>query len=284
MPRIPAFARAAAAPVLVLALAGCGAPSGGTVGTQSAAAPLTAHAHGVYAAPDGSTVLVATHNGLYDYTRDAPTLIGEANDYMGFTGDASALYASGHPGPGSSLPNPLGLMRSTDGGRTWERLSNQGLSDFHALAVTQTGVVGYDGQLKASTDLKAWTPIGDGLEPAVLTGRADTPTVLATTVEGIQRSDDAGRTWALVSGSPVIQFAALASPTMAAGIAPDGTVYTSADAGTTWKRAGKVDGRVQAMTATADASGGITVWAATAQGLLVSSDGGKSFEPYAPRG
>jgi hypothetical protein len=54
---------------------------------------------------------------------------------MGFTaGKGSGVFcASGHPGEGADLPTPLGLIKSVDGGKTWEQLARQGESDFHAL-------------------------------------------------------------------------------------------------------------------------------------------------------
>ncbi|MGH8725527.1 MAG: F510_1955 family glycosylhydrolase, partial [Burkholderiales bacterium] len=44
------------------------------------------------------------------------------------------LYSSGHPAPGSGMVNPFGLIRSKDGGKTWEKLGLEGETDFHLLA------------------------------------------------------------------------------------------------------------------------------------------------------
>jgi hypothetical protein len=274
--------RAAAVAGAVLVLAAC-APAGPPAQPSPASGPLWGHAHGIYASQDGAEVLVATHEGLFDYSAAKPALIGQANDYMGFTGDGTALYASGHPGPASGQPNPLGLVRSTDGGKTWQALSRQGESDFHALALAQGGVVGFDGRLRTTRDLKAWADESAQVQAFALAGRPDTPVMLATTPAGVQRSTDAGHTWARVPGAPLLQFAALASPAAAAGIAPDGTVHTSTDAGLTWAAAGKVAGTVQAMTATA-AGGALRVWAVTEAGVQLSADGGKTFAPYHGKG
>jgi hypothetical protein len=59
---------------------------------------------------------------------------GHEHDYMGFTGSKGRFYSSGHPAPGSGLVNPFGLMRSTDGGRSWTKLGLEGESDFDLLA------------------------------------------------------------------------------------------------------------------------------------------------------
>jgi photosystem II stability/assembly factor-like uncharacterized protein len=53
---------------------------------------------------------------------------------MGFSATARSIYSSGHPAPGSGLVNPFGLLRSKDGGRTWDKLGLEGESDFHVMA------------------------------------------------------------------------------------------------------------------------------------------------------
>jgi photosystem II stability/assembly factor-like uncharacterized protein len=53
---------------------------------------------------------------------------------MGFSATVTSLYSSGHPAPGSALINPFGLIRSRDGGKTWDKLGLEGEIDFHLLA------------------------------------------------------------------------------------------------------------------------------------------------------
>lgn len=283
MPSSRATAAIAVAVAGPLFLAACSAPQPGqTSPDKSSTAPAPGHAHGIYASTDSSKVLVATHNGVLDYSTGSPKLLGEANDYMGFTGDGTVFYASGHPRPGSNQINPLGLVRSEDSGASWTTLSNEGISDFHALTVTRDGVVGYDGSLKTTTDFKSWSPAGSQPKVAALAGRPETTTVLATTESGVQRSTDSGRTWAPVAGSPIVQFVSLASPQVAVGVAPDGSVYTSSDAGLTWTETGSIAGEVEALYATADTSGTVFVWVFASGGLQVSHDGGKAFSPFRP--
>jgi photosystem II stability/assembly factor-like uncharacterized protein len=226
-------------------------------------------------------VLLATHEGLFDVTNQPAAKLGATNDLMGFTGgiDHSVLYASGHPGADSDLPNPLGLVRSTDGGRTWEQLSRQRESDFHALTVTKSGIVGFDGTLRTSPDGKTWNSVTTDFVPAVLAGSPASDTVLATTEQGIRRSTDGGKTWDAVESGPVIQFAAFASPTEAVGVEPDGIVHYSADAGVTWSRKGQIPGTVLAVAAVKGTEANLSIWAATSDGLVVSIDGGATFGP-----
>ena len=123
----------------------------GTVGLPSP------HVHGVAVNPGDDRVYLATHHGLFRYDDTGPSRVGPVIDLMGFTiAGPDRFYASGHPGEGTDLPNPVGLLESRDAGLTWSQLSRQGQSDFHALAATSSGVVGSDGTLRASPDGRQW--------------------------------------------------------------------------------------------------------------------------------
>jgi photosystem II stability/assembly factor-like uncharacterized protein len=248
---------------------------------QAATGLPSAHVHGLSVRADTGQVLLATHDGLFDVTQKPARKIGGTNDLMGFTGakDHGVYFASGHPGPGSDLPNPLGLLRTADGGKSWEQLSRQGESDFHALTTTKSGIVAFDGELRTTVDGKTWKTIAAAIAPAVLAGHPDSDTVLATTPQGLRRSADGGHTWEPVEAGPVIQFAAFADPAEAVGVEPGGTVHYSADAGATWTRKGKIDGEVQAIAAVKGVDGTRRIWAATTDGILVSTDGGTTFRP-----
>ncbi|CCQ47521.1 BNR/Asp-box repeat family protein [Pseudarthrobacter siccitolerans] len=271
------------AAALLLTLSACSSGSPAATAPSTAAAGLpSSHVHGLSVNPQTDQVLLATHEGLFDVTKQPKspaTQIGDTNDLMGFTAaaDQGVFYASGHPGPGSDLPNPMGLIRSADGGKTWEQLSRQGESDFHALATAKSGIVAYDGTLQTSPDGKTWTTATAGFVPAVLAGNPETDTVLATTREGLQRSTDGGKTWALNTAAPIIQFVAYASGTEVFGVEPDGAVHHSTDAGSTWTQTGSIKGQVQAITAVKKPDGKPTIWAATTEGLVVSTDGGNLF-------
>ncbi|KQR75344.1 hypothetical protein ASF98_05815 [Arthrobacter sp. Leaf337] len=281
-PRVRATAILAAGTGLILALSACSPSSvpAGPAPASSTGSPMPdAHIHGLSVSSKTGQVLLATHDGLFDMTKKPAAKIGATNDLMGFTGGTNhgVLYASGHPGADSDLPNPLGLIRSTDGGKTWEQLSRQRESDFHALTATKSGIIGFDGTLRTSPDGKTWSTVNADFVPAALAGSPTGDTVLATTPQGIRRSTDAGQTWNTVDTGPVIQFAAFASPAEAVGVEPDGTVHYSEDAGATWTRKGQIQGAVQAVAAVKGEHP--SIWAATADGLVVSTDGGATFWP-----
>ncbi len=102
------------------------------------AQPVTLHhVHGLAYSADGKRLMIPSHHGLAVYENGkwskAP---GPQHDYMGFAATANSLYSSGHPAHGSGLVNPFGLIRSRDGGRTWDKLGLEGESDFHLLATS----------------------------------------------------------------------------------------------------------------------------------------------------
>jgi hypothetical protein len=75
-------------------------------------------------------------------------------DFMGFAvAGPDEFVSSGHAGPGGELPEPMGLIRSVDTGRTWEVASRGSESDFHVL--TTAGARG-DG-LRRSTGPTPWS-------------------------------------------------------------------------------------------------------------------------------
>ncbi|MCY0906726.1 exo-alpha-sialidase, partial [Arthrobacter sp. H14-L1] len=167
---------------VALLLAGCSAGS-----TAADPAPtsqsLAAHIHAITVGPASSEVLLATHDGLYDASKKHPVRTSDTIDLMGFTAtaDPAVFYASGHPGAGSALPDPVGLIKSVDSGKTWKPVSRQGQSDFHALTFTKSGLVAYDGTLQTSADGVNWTQSPSSFAPAVLAGSPASTVVLATT-------------------------------------------------------------------------------------------------------
>ncbi|HDX9628137.1 TPA: VPS10, VPS10 domain protein [Bacillus cereus] len=95
-----------------------------------------AHIHGIGYAGNMPGISIATHNGIKVYQNgkwfETTT---QLHDYMGFQATKNGFFASGHPERGANLKNPLGLMKSSDGGNTLEKLAFYGESDFHNLAV-----------------------------------------------------------------------------------------------------------------------------------------------------
>ena len=240
--------------------------------------PLS-HIHGVGLDPAGGTLVLATHEGLFEVGRDGGvTRVGPVIDLMGFVvAGPGHFFASGHPGPGTDLPQPVGLLESTDGGKTWVPVSRQGVSDFHGLTVGEAGIIGYDGLLWWSADGEDWEQQAIPAAPAMLAASPDSTLVLAATEAGVLQSDARGAAWSPVDGAPLLQLIDWAADGAGlVGVAPSGTLWTSADRGTTWQEGPDLGSPPVAM----DVSGaGATtrVVVVTVDALLESRDNGQTF-------
>lgn len=176
-----------------------------------AAVTLT-HVHGLAYSGDGKRLMIPSHHGLAVYENGkwskAP---GPQHDYMGFSATAKHLYSSGHPAPGSGLVNPFGVIRSRDGGRSWDRLGLEGETDFHLLAAGWNTNAIYVWNPEPSSRMKqpglhytlndglAWKPAGaKGLqgEPHGIAVHPDDASIVAlATSSGIFASGDSGQSF-----------------------------------------------------------------------------------------
>jgi photosystem II stability/assembly factor-like uncharacterized protein len=223
---------------------------------------------------------VATHQGLFRYDKGGHVLVGPVVDWMGFSvAGPGRFYASGHPGDGVDLPAPVGLMESTDAGKTWSVQSLGGKADFHSLTSSSKGVMGYDGALQSTKDGKAWTNLTVTSAPTSLAAAPDGSMVLATTASGLMMSMDQGATWAAQPAAPQLLVAAWADKTTATGITDTGHLAVTTNAGTTWTiGAGRVDS-VQALSASRTSSGVLEALVVTNGDIQRSVDSGASFAP-----
>jgi len=97
------------------------------------------HLHGMGYINGGPEFVISTHDGLYEYGKGGwKEANSEKHDYMGFQAIREGFFSSGHPEPGSKYKNPLGLVKSTDRGASFDQLAFYGEIDFHYLAA------GYD--------------------------------------------------------------------------------------------------------------------------------------------
>lgn len=261
---------------VVLLVAGCG---GSAPDKPSSAAPTAglAHVHGIGVDPADGVLYAATHHGLFRIpaTGDAVQVAGRAQDTMGFTvAGAGDFLGSGHPDPKAGGPHALGLIRSTDRGETWTSLSLAGEADFHALHAVGGSVYGWDagtGRLMVSADRTTWQVRSTTRLLDFAVHPSDPLLLVATTQDGLARSRDGGRSF--VAGGPLLAFLSWPTANELWGVAPDGTVSVSADAGRTWTRRGLLPGQPEALAVV-----GTTVYAAvSADAIYVSVDGGRTF-------
>ena len=168
------------------------------------------HVHGLSYSADGRRIMIPSHHGLAVFEAGkwskAP---GPQHDYMGFVATATSLYSSGHPAPGSGLPDPLGLMRSADGGKSWASLGLQGETDFHVLAASWSAKAVYVWNPAPSSRMRRQGlhhTIDDGFtwKEAAALGLRSPPQALAVhsekgsivaaaTAEGVYLSTDSGQ-------------------------------------------------------------------------------------------
>ena len=188
------------------------------------------------------------------------------------------LLGSGHPAAGGSLPSALGLIRSTDAGKTWTSVSELGKTDFHAIELSgDTIVAALFGQaqvLVSGDDGKTWSTRAAPMPLIALeVDPNDDARWIASTERGTFGSDDGGQTWRQRDAIPNVRFSWPQSDQLYR-IDPGGPVKVSADGGQKWEDRGTTGGEPQAITVDDDGK----IYVALIDGTLtVSSDGGKTF-------
>jgi hypothetical protein len=261
---------------------------GGPAPADREAGPIHVHALGVN--PADRALFVASHTGLFRQPRPGAKLRRVADRYqdtMGFTViGADRFLASGHPDPQEGLPPFLGLIASTDGGRSWTPISLQGDQDFHLIEAAGARIYGYGSEwdtraerLLVSDDRGRRWEERQAPEPlldlAVDPGNPDR--AIAAGRRGLHITLDAGRTWDELRGRP-----GLLAWTKGGlySLDPKGMVRIARhDLG----RAESV-GRVGGEPAAFDAASTRHLYVALHDGTIKrSNDGGQSWHVGAPR-
>lgn len=239
------------------------------------------HVHGLGVNPKDGALFIATHSGLFRSAEgsSSATPVGEERqDTMGFTVvGPDRFVGSGHPAPGEEdRPPNLGLIASTDGGRSWEGVSLAGEVDFHVLRYSDGTIYGVDalsGRLMVSDDDGAtWeeqTPPGPVIDLAV--DPEDPNRIIAATERGLGISEDAGESWRPLAS----QVGLLTWPSSDELFLVDavGQVLGSSD-GEDWRGLGQIGGQPAAFTA----ANGDELYAAKTDGTVMGSeDGGASW-------
>lgn len=235
------------------------------------------HIHGLGIDPADGTLYVATHFGLFHIQGgEVPTRVADRyQDTMAFTVVGPGHFlGSGHPDLREDLPSHLGLIESTDAGRTWQPLALQGEADFHILEPAGNALYAYDaisGRLLRTEDRATFEEV----LTAPLLSVAATETqdqLIATTDRGelITINPGTGETREL--GDPTTTYLETAPDGTLAGIAPDGAVRISSDGGQSWKEVGSIDGQPAAFTISEQGW-----YAATETAVLRSTDAGATW-------
>lgn len=165
------------------------------------------HIHGLGINPEDRSILyIATHGDFYQSVKGGPPVkVDEQRaDYMAFNAPPNAgmpLYASGHPSTGGNM----GLVKSIDGGKTWQTVATvlEPPVDFHAMAVTKSDpnmIIGFDssgrGLFKTVDSGLNWQKLDP---PDYISALAISPTdhdvMFAGSGKGIYQSSDGGNSW-----------------------------------------------------------------------------------------
>ncbi|WP_166027319.1 F510_1955 family glycosylhydrolase [Streptomyces chilikensis] len=264
-------------------LAACSGNDTDRKAQASTADPGTGHLHGLGVDPADDAVYAAGHFGVFRIENGKAVRVADRyQDTMGFTvAGPSTFLASGHPSPtdpDARSPH-LGLIRSTDAGRTWRTLSAEGEADFHALEHAGSSLYGFDSQSG-----KVWASTGGGRGweqraelPAVdLAAHAEaSDTVWAATGAGLERSDDGGRTFREVPGAPGLVAVDEPERGLLVGLTPDGRVV-SGESGGAWADRGRLPEGGEATVLTAVTARRLLA-ADSTDTVYESTDGGRTW-------
>ncbi|MDQ3943869.1 MAG: YCF48-related protein [Actinomycetota bacterium] len=233
----------------------------GSEGDESSpGGPGVSHVHGLGINPADGSLYVATHHGTFRIRDDDPAerVSDSAQDTMGFTvAGPDRFLGSGHPdvqGFRQGQPRLLGLIESTDAGKSWSAVSLSGEVDFHALAFAHGRTYGWDsssGRFMVSSDQRTWDTRSTRPLISFAVDPTDPDHIVAGDPEGLIDSNDGGRTWQRLRGPALV---ALSWEKTAGLVGADtgGVVHRSTDGGASWSRAGRLPGSPQALLATAD--------------------------------
>ena len=242
--------------------------------SQGAGYGSVSHIHGVTVF--GDKVLFSTHEGLYQHlaANSMKKISSEDFDVMGLAAYGQTMYASGHPGVGSREANPLGLLSSADGGKSWKKISLQGQVDFHMLEVGKRDMYGADstsGQLMYSSDSgKKWRKLGANQysDIAVITTKSANAYGLRSGAL-VRTSDAFATTFAIKTALKWSSVETLGSTVYASS---GKAIYRSTDNGKSWKKFATLPAEISSISFNKE----IFV-AVTSDAILISRDGGKSF-------
>ena len=233
------------------------------------------HIHSVRAF--GDQVILGTHEGLFRYgDQKTVQLMGpEIFDIMGLAVFGKKLYASGHPGPGSKLPEPVGLILSTDSGKSWKKLGLQGEVDFHLLESAGADMYGVDsgsGNLLYSNNAgKKWTSRGKNVVSDIAVNPAKVGSALALRDGKLISTQNSFTKMRNVNSTPA--FTSLDWITGSLLATGGKSLYRSTDSGMSWKKLS--DFPEDASTVTQSAK---IIAVVAGNSIYKSTDGGKTFK------
>jgi hypothetical protein len=243
--------------LIALLLAGCGSDGGTDPADGTSTPPPNEEVGSVAVDPADGALLIGSSIGTFRLPAGATELepieaemsaqgkSGPLNDLVVRFSGPGAVTASGHS-RGGTLPENAGLIRSADGGKTWESVSGLGEIDYHdieiagdllvALRVDQPDVqVSADGgrSFKGQAAPAAARAVDITINPA------DPEQWAVGTEQGVFLSGNSGGSWRQRDTTSGARVAWVAPDALfSAGL--DGKVRRSSDGGRTWNEVGTI--------------------------------------------
>jgi hypothetical protein len=191
------------------------------------------------------------------------------------------LIGSGHPDKEGALPSFLGVIRSSDLGRTWQVVSRLGDADLHKIVLAHDRIYAYDaviGALLVSRDegetfTESFTPTGTLIIDFEV-DPADPRHIVASGDADLYASRDGGRAWQRLDRNAGIRLAWPAPDALYRAL-KDGSVQRSGDGGASWEGLSRVGGEPYKFKAV----GRDELYLALSDGtILHTSDGARTWE------
>ncbi|MFC4736639.1 F510_1955 family glycosylhydrolase [Bacillus daqingensis] len=289
-----------AAAALLLLAGGCSQAAGHEVDTFE-------HIHGLeFDREQADTLHVSTHHGVKTIDQDGvwrdPAEHEEQHDLMGFTLlEDNTMVSSGHPSHDSDLQDPIGFIRSTDSGASWEQTALEGEVDFHLMDVNRGdenrlyGINAADSAFYRSEDGGLeWDRLDASNLPeqypdliSLVSNPENPDHLLISGRGGIYASTDAGDSWEAVDQARVMVSAAASSSGLYAytADAEGGSLMMSEDFGESWNDVDLTldDDVVLHIAPHPEEDGKLAVGTAE-EDVYVTDDGGQSWIQLAEQG
>lgn len=222
--------------------------------------PGPVHVHGLGLNPADGALFIATHTGLYrvgEGMQKAERVGDSRQDTMGFTiVGRNHFLGSGHPDLQAmredGLPSNLGLIESTNAGKTWTSISLLGEADFHVLRSRGYRLYGFDSTnarlLFSGDGGRTWSRLATPGGLIDLAVHPQLPSrVVASTERGLFGSGDNVQSWRTLGED--VGFLAWPVASRLYLVDGAGEVHVSRDAGKRWATLGNIGGQPAAFLA-----------------------------------
>lgn len=212
------------------------------------AAPGQGHIHAAFLSPDGASIWVGAHDGLYVRSSKLAEAGWQRSSALPNTDLMAFVYLANAPARTFAAGHSIGVIGSSDSGANWQNLlpgaGAENGNDAHALTADPNSGDLYvwvqkKGLLRSRDGGATWPPTGSdaGGQVTALLGLTSNAqlTLYAASTNGIRRSADNGATWQLLANSPPNGVYSLAGDARFIYAGTPGGLYQSIDSGQTWQ-------------------------------------------------